>query len=300
MRASDQILEHLAPKREDRYHRTAVWDEMQLGDVSTDQLQHYLACRRVMEEHLDEESVFDELCRLSQQADDETSDVFNRIHLRGQDRLARIALVGCAKTAGPNTRSPTPSARWRRPHEIVSGPRRFRPRRGRQKSSWPISGSLRSIGRRSGRTNRRLRTGCSSRSSPRASDLHLLDSQARQELACVDIVAAAATGRSVLGQLARDPIRILYIDLEMTEADLRERLTDLGYGPDDDLSNLAYYQLPQSLRWTRPKVERFWPALPNDTALSSWSSTRWHAAVSEARRTAPTLTATSTGTRDSG
>ena len=32
--------------------------------------------------------------------------------------------------------------------------------------------------------------------------------------------------------------------MEMTEADLRERLTDLGYGPDDDLEGLAYFQLP--------------------------------------------------------
>ena len=59
-----------------------------------------------------------------------------------------------------------------------------------------------------------------------------------------DACAARATGRSVLGYPAKPPIDILYVDLEMTEADLRERLTDLGYGPDDDLSHLHYYQLP--------------------------------------------------------
>ena len=90
VRASDQILEYLnGPKREDRYHRTEL-DNMRLGDVSTDRLQHYLACRRQLEEHLDEESVFDELCRLSRQADDETCDVFDEI-TRIEDRIARIA-----------------------------------------------------------------------------------------------------------------------------------------------------------------------------------------------------------------
>ena len=38
---------------------------------------------------------------------------------------------------------------------------------------------------------------------------------------------------------------VMYMDHEMTEADLRERLSDLGYGPDDDLSRLNYYQLPE-------------------------------------------------------
>lgn len=90
MRASDQIIEYLdAPKREDRYHRTEL-DNMRLGDVTTRQLNHYLACRRQLEEHLDEESVFDELCRLSLQADDETCDVFDRI-TRVEDRIVRIA-----------------------------------------------------------------------------------------------------------------------------------------------------------------------------------------------------------------
>jgi len=70
-------------------------------------------------------------------------------------------------------------------------------------------------------------------------------SQAKQgkSLFALDVVAAAVTGAPILGQTAIDPIRIVYIDLEMTPADLRERLVDLGYGPDHDLSGLAYYQL---------------------------------------------------------
>jgi hypothetical protein len=35
----------------------------------------------------------------------------------------------------------------------------------------------------------------------------------------------------------------VYIDQEMTRDDLRERLTDLGYGADDDLSRLVYFQV---------------------------------------------------------
>jgi hypothetical protein len=107
-----QIFAYLDAKREDRYHRTAL-DEVRLGDATTDQIQHYLACRRQLEEHLDEESVFDELCRLAMQADEETTDWFDRIAQNGnhsfqkaeklaagvspigdtpQDRLTRIAL----------------------------------------------------------------------------------------------------------------------------------------------------------------------------------------------------------------
>ena len=95
MRASDQILEFLdAPKREDKYHRTEI-DEKRLGDVSTAQLQHYLACRRQLEQHLDEESVFDELCRLSLQADDETCDVFDRI--TGGSTSTTLGQIGMAE-----------------------------------------------------------------------------------------------------------------------------------------------------------------------------------------------------------
>lgn len=65
-----------------------------------------------------------------------------------------------------------------------------------------------------------------------------------KSLLALDIAAAAATGRSVLGHAPGDPLNVVYVDMEMTEADLRERLSDLGYGPDDDLSRLSYYQLP--------------------------------------------------------
>jgi AAA domain len=67
-----------------------------------------------------------------------------------------------------------------------------------------------------------------------------------KSLLALDVAVAAATGRSILGQPAVAPKRICYLDLEMTPADLRERLIDLGYGPEDDLTALSYYQL-QSL-----------------------------------------------------
>lgn len=36
----------------------------------------------------------------------------------------------------------------------------------------------------------------------------------------------------------------MYFDYEMTEADVYERLSDMGYGPDTDFSRLLYYLLP--------------------------------------------------------
>jgi hypothetical protein len=103
VKATDQILEYLdGPKREDRYHRTAL-DDMKLGDVTTGQLGHYLACRRVMEEHLDEETVFDELCRLSRQADDETCDAFARITNGEFDRRRAEKLVFTAVNTNVDT-----------------------------------------------------------------------------------------------------------------------------------------------------------------------------------------------------
>ncbi len=91
MKDSDRILEYLAsPKREDKYHRTAL-DEVRLGDATTDQIAHYLACRRVMENHLDEESVFEELCRLAMQSDEETNDWFDRITREKCGNRARLS-----------------------------------------------------------------------------------------------------------------------------------------------------------------------------------------------------------------
>lgn len=59
------------------------------------------------------------------------------------------------------------------------------------------------------------------------------------------VCAAIATGSDILGQRnTAGPRHVLYLDYEMTEADLHERLESLGYGPDDDLSHLHYALLP--------------------------------------------------------
>ena len=65
-----------------------------------------------------------------------------------------------------------------------------------------------------------------------------------KSLLVLDICARLATGQKCLYQPAGEPMRVVYFDFEMTDLDLRERLEDMGYGPDSDLSNLFYYLLP--------------------------------------------------------
>ena len=50
------------------------------------------------------------------------------------------------------------------------------------------------------------------------------------------VAASLATGR--------DPVAVVYLDYEMGEDDLYERLEDMGYGPGSDLSRLKYALLP--------------------------------------------------------
>ena len=58
------------------------------------------------------------------------------------------------------------------------------------------------------------------------------------------VVAAVATGGRVLGHARARRCHVLYLDYEMTEDDLFARLSELGYGPGDDLSHLHYALLP--------------------------------------------------------
>jgi hypothetical protein len=64
-----------------------------------------------------------------------------------------------------------------------------------------------------------------------------------KSLLCLEVAAALASGREVLGNPARDPIPVLYVDLENTQQDIKDRLIDLDYGP-DDLDNLNYLSFP--------------------------------------------------------
>lgn len=63
------------------------------------------------------------------------------------------------------------------------------------------------------------------------------------------IAACMATGRACLNRPAGDPVRVLYMDYEMTEDDVRERLETFGFGPDDAdmLQRNLYYALLPSL-----------------------------------------------------
>lgn len=57
-------------------------------------------------------------------------------------------------------------------------------------------------------------------------------------------VVAAACGQAVFGTWDTEPVDVLYLDYEMTENDIFERLSDLGYGPEIDMSHLHYSMLP--------------------------------------------------------
>lgn len=53
----------------------------------------------------------------------------------------------------------------------------------------------------------------------------------------------ATGGRGLNGERLR-PVRVLYLDYEMTHDDVYERLESMGFGPDSDLTNLSYAILP--------------------------------------------------------
>lgn len=65
-----------------------------------------------------------------------------------------------------------------------------------------------------------------------------------KSLLTIELAAALATGTPCFGTPAKPAIDIIYLDLEMTEDDLDDRLTSLGYGPHSDLDRLHYYLLP--------------------------------------------------------
>lgn len=56
--------------------------------------------------------------------------------------------------------------------------------------------------------------------------------------------AMLAAGRDPFTGRRQPPVDVLYLDYEMTEADLSERLEQMGFGPDHDLDHLHYALLP--------------------------------------------------------
>lgn len=59
-----------------------------------------------------------------------------------------------------------------------------------------------------------------------------------KSLLVLELSAALATGRTVLGQTPKRAYRVSYVDYENDLAEIMRRLRDMGYGPADDLSNL--------------------------------------------------------------
>lgn len=65
-----------------------------------------------------------------------------------------------------------------------------------------------------------------------------------KSLLWAEIGAALASGRSVLGYPAQDPIRVLYLDHENTpKGDIKPRLQAMGFKP-EDLGNFFYLSFP--------------------------------------------------------
>ena len=64
-----------------------------------------------------------------------------------------------------------------------------------------------------------------------------------KSLLALYIAAALATGKEIFTE-PKPPTSVLYMDYEMSQAVLYERLTAMGYGKDTDLSRLHYASLP--------------------------------------------------------
>lgn len=68
-----------------------------------------------------------------------------------------------------------------------------------------------------------------------------------KSLFSLDVAVRTALGRPYATDESSDPTNVIYLDMEMTEDDLQERMSDYGYGPEDaDLlqERLHYYLLP--------------------------------------------------------
>ncbi len=64
-----------------------------------------------------------------------------------------------------------------------------------------------------------------------------------KSLLALYIAAALATGKEIFSE-PKPPTSVLYMDYEMSQAVLYERLTAMGYGKDTDLTRLHYASLP--------------------------------------------------------
>lgn len=69
--------------------------------------------------------------------------------------------------------------------------------------------------------------------------------KAGKSLLTLDMVAALATGRSVLGHPPAAPVPVLYVDHENSHRDIVQRLTAMGYAPSDLDGRLFYLSFPR-------------------------------------------------------
>lgn len=70
------------------------------------------------------------------------------------------------------------------------------------------------------------------------------------------LAAKLASGVDPFSGRRQPPVDVLYLDYEMTEADLSERLEDMGFGPASDLACLHYALLPSLPGLDRPEGGR--------------------------------------------
>jgi hypothetical protein len=68
--------------------------------------------------------------------------------------------------------------------------------------------------------------------------------KAGKSLLLLEACAALATGRPFLNKPKTEPVKVVYVDFEMTESDLHDRLGEFGYSAADDLTNLEYVFTP--------------------------------------------------------
>jgi hypothetical protein len=68
--------------------------------------------------------------------------------------------------------------------------------------------------------------------------------KAGKSLLGLDVAAALASGRLILGHAVAPLASVIYLDFEMSRSDVRERLGDFGYDASSDLSRLRYILTP--------------------------------------------------------
>lgn len=80
--------------------------------------------------------------------------------------------------------------------------------------------------------------------------------KAGKSLLMLEMAAALATGRRAIRQPAGPPVRTLYLDFEMSDADVFDRLTELGYSKADNdrlVPHLFYSLIPSLPPLDTPK-----------------------------------------------